>query len=188
MNTFASTALQGLSPFELVFARIPRQLTGFEIPKLRNIDPEYREFFQILMSKAKLYRDMDMEWRTLQALELRNRNEMLKNIEVFEENDLVYLLAPHSSSLQTNAQKFRQDYVGPLAIDTKIDETHYLLKDVQGRTLKGDYHINRIKHAAEITPTGIASTFTQLRQQAGLPITKPQIEAAPTNRRLENKI
>ena len=188
MNTFASTALQGLSPFELVFARKPRQLTGFEIPKLRTIDPEYREFFQILMSKAKLYRDMDMEWRTLQALELRNRNEMLKNIEVFEENDLVYLLAPHSSSLQTNAQKFRQDYVGPLAIDTKIDETHYLLKDVQGRTLKGDYHINRIKHAAEITPTGIASTFTQLRQQAGLPITKPQIEAAPTNRRLENKI
>ena len=30
MNTFASTALQGLSPFELVFARKPRQLTSFE--------------------------------------------------------------------------------------------------------------------------------------------------------------
>ena len=29
MNTFASTALQGLSPFELVFARKPRQLTSF---------------------------------------------------------------------------------------------------------------------------------------------------------------
>ena len=63
---------------------------------------------------------MDMEWRTLQALELRNRNDMLKNIETFKENDLVYLLAPHSSSLQSNAQKFRQDYIGPLAIDTKI--------------------------------------------------------------------
>ena len=33
MNTFASTALQGLSPFELVFARKPRQLTSFELPK-----------------------------------------------------------------------------------------------------------------------------------------------------------
>ena len=31
MNTFASTALQGLSPFELVFARKPRQLTSFKI-------------------------------------------------------------------------------------------------------------------------------------------------------------
>ena len=33
MNTFVSTALQGLSPFELVFARKPRQLTSFELPK-----------------------------------------------------------------------------------------------------------------------------------------------------------
>ena len=34
MNTFASTALQGLLPFELVFARKSRQLTGFQIPSL----------------------------------------------------------------------------------------------------------------------------------------------------------
>ncbi|MCG8626067.1 MAG: hypothetical protein MJE68_29230, partial [Proteobacteria bacterium] len=126
MNTFASNALQGLSPFELVFARKPRQLTSFELPKLETIDPEYREFFKLLMNKAKLYRDMDMEWRTLQALELRNKNAMLTNTESFAENDIVYLLAPHASAFDTNAQKFRQDYVGPLAIDTKIDDTHYL--------------------------------------------------------------
>ncbi|MCG8624645.1 MAG: hypothetical protein MJE68_21950, partial [Proteobacteria bacterium] len=72
---------------------------------------------------------MDMEWRTLQALELRNKNAMLTNTESFAENDIVYLLAPHASALDSDAQKFRQDYVGPLAIDTKIDDTHYLLKD-----------------------------------------------------------
>ena len=33
MNTFASNALQGLSPFELVFSRKPCQLTCFEVPK-----------------------------------------------------------------------------------------------------------------------------------------------------------
>ena len=142
MNTFVSNALQGLSPFELVFARKPRQLTSFEIPKLTTIDPEYREFFKLLMEKAQLYRDMDLEWRTQQALELQNKLKMLTNTETFAENDIVYLLALHASALQTNAQKFRQDYVGPLAIDTKIDETHYLLKDITGRTLKGDYHIN----------------------------------------------
>ena len=70
---------------------------------------------------------------------------MLTNIETFEPNDLVYLLEPYSSSLQSSAQKFRQDYIGPLVIDTKIDDTHYLLKDVTGRTLPGDYHINHIK-------------------------------------------
>ena len=37
---------------------------------------------------------MEMEWRTLQALELRDKNKMLTNIETFQPNDLVYLLAP----------------------------------------------------------------------------------------------
>ena len=169
MNTFASTALQGLSPFELVFARKPRQLTSFELPKITSFPVEYREFFRLLLDRAKMYRDMDLEWRTLQALELRDKNKTLTNIETFQPNDLVYLLAPYSSSLQSKAQKFRQDYIGPLAIDTKLDDTHYLLKDVTGRTLPGDYHINRIKRAKEVTPDGLADTYEQLRNQIGLP-------------------
>ena len=62
MNTFASTALQGLSPFELVFARKPRHLSSFEIPKITSFPTEYREFFTLLLERAKLYRDMDLEW------------------------------------------------------------------------------------------------------------------------------
>ena len=77
------------------------------------------------MEKVKKYRDMDLEWQTLQALELRNKMAMLTNTETFA---TVYLLALHASALKTNAQKFRQDYVGPLAIDTKIDETHICWK------------------------------------------------------------
>ena len=173
MNTFASNALQGLSPFKLVFARKPRQLTSFEMPKLNTIEPEYREFFKLLMEKAKMYRDMDLEWHTQQALELQNKNRMLTNIEAFAENDIVYLLAPHTSAVQSNAQKFRQDYVGPLAIDTKIDDTHYLLKDITGRTLKGDYHINRLRKAGEIIPEGVIKSYEQLHQQIGLPAARP---------------
>ena len=169
MNTFASTALQGLSPFELVFARKPRQLTSFELPKLTSFPVEYREFFRLLLDRAKMYRDMELEWRTLQALELRDKNKMLTNIETFQPNNLVYLLAPYSSSLQSKAQNFRQDYIGPLAIDTKLDDTHYLLKDVTGRTLPGDYHINRIKRAKEVMPDGLADTYEQLRNHIGLP-------------------
>ena len=103
MNTFTSTALQGLSPFELVFARKLRQLTSFEIPKITSFPAEYREFFRLLLERAKMYRNMDLEWHTLQALELRDKNKMLTNVETFEPNDLVYLLAPYSSSLQSKA-------------------------------------------------------------------------------------
>ena len=169
MNTFASTALQGLSPFELVFSRKPRQLSSFEIPKLTSFLIEYREFFRLLLERAKMYQDMDLEWRTLQALELRDRNKMLTNVETYEPNNLVYLLAPYSSSLQSSAQKFKQDYVGPLAIDTKLDDMHYLLKDITGRTLPGDFHINRIKRAKEVMLDGLADTYEQLRAQIGLP-------------------
>ena len=126
-----------------------------------------------------MYRDMDLEWLTIQALELRDKNKMLRNIETFNENDIVYLLAPHASALQSNTQKFRQDYVGPLAIDTKIDDTHYLLKDITGHTLKGDYHINRLKQAGEITPEGVIKSYEQLHQQIGLPIRMPTQLAPP---------
>ena len=32
---------------------------------------------------------MDLEWRTLQALELTTKNKMLTNIETFKPNELV---------------------------------------------------------------------------------------------------
>ena len=79
-------------------------------------------------------------------------------------------------------QKFRQDYIGPLAIDTKIDDTHYLLKDITGRTLPGDYHINQIKRAKEVMPDGLADMYKQLQTHIGLPnnacVTLPRNSAA----------
>ena len=95
---------------------------------------------------------------------------MLTNIEQYNSNELVYLLAPYSSSLQSSVQKFCQDYVGLLAIDMRLDDTHYLLKDITGRTLPGDFHINRIKRAKEIMPDGTAIMYEQLRLQIGLPV------------------
>ena len=169
MNTFASTALQGLSPFELVFARKPRQLTSFELPKITSFPVEYREFFRLLLDRAKMYRDMDLEWRTLQALELRDRNKTLTNIETFHPNDLVYLLALIHPPYSLKHKSLGKIILVHWPLIQKLDDTHYLLKDVTGRTLPGDYHINRIKRAKEVTPDGLADTYEQLRNQIGLP-------------------
>ena len=68
-----------------------------------------------------------------------------------------------------------------MAIDTKLNDTHYLLKDVTGRTLPGDYHINRIKRAKEVTPDGLVDMYEQLQNQIGLPTdacTNPQNRGA----------
>ena len=100
-----------------------------------------------------------LEWRIQQALELKNRNRQFKIEEIFENDQMVYLLAPHSSSLQTSTMKFRQDFIGPLLIDTTLDKTHYRLKNATGLLLDGMYHVNHIKRGSVHTPQGILNTF-----------------------------
>ena len=72
---------------------------------------------------------------------------------------MVYLLAPHSSALQTDTTKFKQDFIGPLFIDTALDKTHYRLKDATGLLLDGTYHMNQIKKGSVGTPQSIVCTF-----------------------------
>ena len=49
-----------------------------------------------------------------------------------------------------NTTKFKQDFIGPLFIDTALDKAHYRLKDATGLLLDGMYHVNgirRVQHA-----------------------------------------
>ena len=78
---------------------------------------------------------------------------------MFQDDQMIYLLAPHSSALQTDTTKFKQDFIGPLFIDTAIDKTHYRLKDATGLLLDGMYHVNRIKKDSACTPQGIVDIF-----------------------------
>ena len=55
---------------------------------------------------------------------------------------MVYLLAPHLPALQTDTTKFKQDFIGPLFIDTALDKTHCRLKDATGLLLDGTYNVN----------------------------------------------
>ena len=59
----------------------------------------------------------------------------------------------------TKRFKFKQDFIGPLFIDTALDKTYYRLKDATGHLLHGTYHINRIKKGSACTPQGTVSTF-----------------------------
>ena len=75
---------------------------------------------------------MLLEWQTKQALEYKSKAKKFRNKEIFQDNQMVCLLAPHASALQMNTMKFKQDFIGPLFIDTALDKTHYRLKDVTG--------------------------------------------------------
>ena len=159
MNTFASEALSGFSPFQLVFLRDPPDLTSLSFPKIDTILAKHREYYNLLLARAQLIGKLLLEWRMKQALEYKSRAKRYKNEEIFEDNQMVYLLAPHVSVLQTNTTKFKQDFIGPLFIDTALDKMHYRLKDVTGLLLDGTYHVNCIKKGSAHTPLGIVDKF-----------------------------
>ena len=100
-----------------------------------------------------------LEWRTQQALEYENKTKQYTRAEIFQDDQMVYLLVPHSSVLQTDTTKYKQDFIGPLFIDTALDKTHYRLKDATGLLLDSTYHVNHIKKGSARTPQGIVSTF-----------------------------
>ena len=159
MNTFVSEALSGLSPFQLVFLRDPPNLTSLSFPKIDTIPVTHREYYNLLLARAQLVGNLLLEWRTKQALEYEGRAKKFRNEEIFQDNQMVYLLAPHASALQTNTTKFKQDFIGPLFIRTALDKTHYRLKDAAGLLLDGTYHVNHIKKGSACTPLGIVDKF-----------------------------
>ena len=103
MNTFASEALNGFSPFQLVFVHDPPDLTSLSFPKIDTIPITDRKYYNLLLARAQMVGRLLLEWRTPQALEFENKNRQFTKEEILEDNQMVYL-APHSSALQTSTQ------------------------------------------------------------------------------------
>ena len=119
----------------------------------------HREYYNLLLARAQLVGNMLLEWRTKQALEYKSKVKKFQNEEIFQGNQMVYLLALHALAFQMNTTKFKQDFIGPLFIDTTLHKTHYRLKDATGLLLDGTYHVNRIKKGSACSPLGIVNKF-----------------------------
>ena len=98
MNMFTSEALNGFPPFQLVFLRDPPDLS-LSFPKIDTIPVSYREYYNLLLVRTQMVGRLVLEWRTQQALDFENKNKQFTNEEIFEDDQMVYLLAPHSSAL-----------------------------------------------------------------------------------------
>ena len=123
------------------------------------IPVKHREYYNLLLARAQLVSNMLLEWRTKQALEYKNKVKKFRNKEIFQDNQMVHLLALHASVLQTNTMKFKQEFIGPLFIEMALDKTHYRLKDATGLLLDGTYHVSHIKKGSAHTPLGIVYKF-----------------------------
>ena len=54
MNTYASEALNGFCPFQLVFLHDPPDLTSLSFPKINTIPVAYREYYNLLLARAQM--------------------------------------------------------------------------------------------------------------------------------------
>ena len=107
MNTFASEALSSFSPFQFVFLRDPPDLTSLSFLKIDTTPVNYREYYNLLLVRAQMIGRLLLKWRTEQTLEYEKKNRQYTNEEMFQDDQMIYLLAPHSSALQTDTTKFK---------------------------------------------------------------------------------
>ena len=182
MNTCASEALNSFSPFQLVFVHDPSDLTSLSFLKIDTIPVVHREYYNLLLAREQMVGRLLLEWRTQQALEFENRNRQFTKEEIFEDNQMVYLLAPHSSALQMSTMKFRQDFIGPLFKDTALDKMHYRLKHATSLLLDGTYHVNCIKKGSAHTLQGIVNTFDEYEKALKITLLNKSAIESPDNK------
>ena len=169
-NSFPLSILNNKSPYELLYARPPKDIAGLHMSNLPNIPVTYKEYLENLKNKFQVMGRI--------VLDLHNNKQIAK---VYENEDkvmpkhkfvvgqLVYFLCPNVGALQTGTLKFKASYTGPLQIAALPDPNHVILKDLRNNLLYGVHGVRRIKAAYIKIPGGIASTMSELKKGYNLP-------------------
>ena len=82
----------------------------------------------------------------------------------YNSGDLVYIIFPLTSQLQTASRKVSIKYVGPLALYKIVDQHNYLLITLEGKLLRGLFEHERLKPAVIRTNQGNVTNLSKLKQ------------------------
>ena len=90
----------------------------------------------------------------------------------YNSGDLVYIISPLTSQLQTLSRKVMIKYVGPVVIYKIIDLHNYLLMTLDRKILQGLFEHERLKPATLRTTKGNVNNLAKLKQiiNADLPL------------------
>ena len=86
MNMFASEALSGFSPFQLVFLRDPPDLTSLSFPKIDTMPVNYHKYYNLLLARDQMIGRLLLEWRTQQVLEYENKTKQYTKERIFQDD------------------------------------------------------------------------------------------------------
>ena len=100
---------------------------------------------------------------------------MNKDRDYFQYNsgDLVYIILPLTSQLQTTSRKVTIKYIGSLAVYKIVDPHNYLLITLDGKLLRVLFEHERLKPAVIRTNQGNVTNLSKLRQVMALGLLEP---------------
>ena len=167
MNTQISL-ITGFTPYEMIFHTKPPDLMKFDFnPDEDNISVTTRKYMQLMKHKAEMIQAMIKERKTTEAQSQYYR-DLLKHPDrkVYKVGDLVYLYHGYGSELHAPAKKFQKNWIGPLKIQSILDDTHYYLSDWMGHLAPIVVHVHRIKpftmFLGNLSKEGLLNTVSKI--------------------------
>ena len=159
-NTFNSPNLANYSPYKLVFGRKPKILLNLETTPDIMVTGTFKEYYESLNKRLKYLHDI------LQNFKLKRLVMINKDMEFFQYNsgDLVYIISPLTSQLQTASRKVTIQYIGPILVYKIIDPHNYLLMTLDGKILCSLFEHERLKSVILRTSEGNISNLANLKQ------------------------
>ena len=146
MNTQVSK-VAGFSPFEMVYHTEPPDLFNFNYkPGKTGINVRTNQYMEIMFKRRAMMDQIIIDKKTYEKNTQWIR-EMRKypDHETFAVGYLVLVYHPLGSVLNSPSRKLNRNWVGPLRIQTVLDNTYYLCSDWSGMLVPKRFHINRLK-------------------------------------------
>ena len=123
--------LTNYSPDELVFGRKPKSLLNLETMPGIKVSGSFKEYYNLLNKQLKYLHEIIQNFKS-------KRLAMIKKDRMFfqyNSRDLVYIISPLISQLQTASRKVLIKYVGPIVVYKIIDLHKYLLMTLDRKIL-----------------------------------------------------
>ena len=124
------------------------------------VSGSFKEYYE-LQNKWKKYLHEIIQNFKSERLAMINKD---RSFFQYKSGDLVYIISPLTSQLQTASQKIMINYVRPVVIYRIIDPHNYLLMTVDGKMLWGLFKHERLKPAMIQTGEGNITHLAKFKQ------------------------
>jgi hypothetical protein len=165
-NTFSHSLLDGYSPWEMVYGRVPPDHTKISVGPTDSIPSTYAEYVDRLKIRFEAIGSTIIGLQNFEQEKRALKHEASKRkLNVYKPGQLVYFLMPSNSNLSTNTRKFVVSYIGPVKIKEVLDNNHVILEDLSGRLIAGIHHVKRLKPAFIRSSSGLITNESDLQRE-----------------------